>query len=96
MRRPRRSRRSQRARRFPATFFADDLWPRPGVVALVLVLTPLVTVAAAVASLRRLDISPLGVSRRAPVGQPSALRIAPLVLALPLFALAMWTASHGE
>jgi len=77
-------------------FFADDLWPRPGVVALVLVLTPLVTMTAAVASLRRLDISPLGVSRRAPVGQPSALRIAPLVLALPLFALAMWTASHGE
>ncbi|MGH9290008.1 MAG: FtsX-like permease family protein [Acidimicrobiales bacterium] len=77
-------------------FFADDLWPRPGVVALVLVLTPLVTMTAAVASLRRLDISPLGVSRRAPVGQPSALRIAPLVLALPLFALAMRTASHGE
>ena len=70
-------------------FFAEDVWPRPAVVALVLVLTPLVTLAAAVASLRRLDISPLGVSRRAPVRQPSALRIAPLVIALPLFAFAI-------
>ncbi|HEY6416059.1 MAG TPA: FtsX-like permease family protein, partial [Acidimicrobiales bacterium] len=67
--------------------------PRPGVVALVLVLTPRVTMTAAVASLRRLDISPLGVSRRAPVGQPSALRIAPLVIALPLFAFAL---THDE
>jgi hypothetical protein len=70
-------------------FFAEDLWPRPAVVALVLGLTPFVTMAAAAASLRRLDISPLGVSRRAPVGQPSALRIAPLVIALPVFAFAI-------
>jgi hypothetical protein len=77
-------------------FFAEDVWPRPGVGALVLLVTPLVTMTAAVASLRRLDISPLGVSRRAPVGQPSALRIVPLVLGLPLFALAMWTSRDAE
>jgi hypothetical protein len=74
-------------------FFAEDMWPRPAVVVLVLVLTPLVTLAAAVASLRRLDISPLGVSRRAPVGQPSPLRIAPLIVAVPLFAFAI---THDE
>ena len=60
--------------------FVADVQVPPTLLWVVLVAVPLLAVVAAMASLRRLQISPLGVARRATRPRPTAWRLAPLGL----------------
>jgi MFS family permease len=73
------------------SFVADVRVP---IVLLVLILlaVPLVAVASALASLRRLQISPLGVARRSERSSPTARRLVPLVVGSFGFAVSLWFA----
>jgi hypothetical protein len=66
-------------------FFADDVTPTALGYAVVGVGVPVVAVAAALWSLRRVRVSPLGVSRRVTPPAPSAWRIVPLLAGVGLF-----------
>ena len=68
------------------TWFPDAIAPDPVQAALVVAAVPVVGVAAAVVSLRRMSISPLGVARRAGTKPPGRWRAVPIVLALVAFA----------
>ena len=68
------------------TWFADAIAPDPVQAALVVAAVPVVGVAAAVVSLRRMSISPLGVARRTGTKPPGRWRAVPIVLALLAFA----------
>ena len=67
------------------TWFVDAIAPPVVPAALVLLAVPVVGVAAAVISLRRMSISPLGVARRVRAGPPGRWRILPVVIALVAF-----------
>jgi hypothetical protein len=72
-----------------ARYFADEVTPTaPGYV-LVLVGVPVASAIGALLSLRRVAISPLGVSRRVTPPPPTAWRIAPLTAGIVLFALGL-------
>ncbi|MDD9371368.1 MAG: hypothetical protein PV358_14710 [Acidimicrobiales bacterium] len=58
--------------------FVDDVQVAPALLALILLAIPALAVVAAMASLRRLQISPLGVARRAVRARPTARRLLPL------------------
>lgn len=70
-----------------ARYFANEVTPAIGGYLLVLVGVPAASAIAALVSLNRVRISPLGVTRRATPPPPTAWRSAPLVLGLVLFAL---------
>ncbi len=59
--------------------FPADLSPPLWQVATVLLATPVLAAAAALGSMRRVVVTPLGVQRRRPPGKPSARRLIPLV-----------------
>ncbi|HEY8729275.1 MAG TPA: FtsX-like permease family protein, partial [Acidothermaceae bacterium] len=79
-------------------WFASDLSPGAPALAIVCIAVPLAAGLAAVASLRRVRLSPLGVSRRATPPPPTRARLIPLglgLLVLAVFALAGRTYSRG-
>jgi hypothetical protein len=77
-----------------ARYFADEVTPTaPGYV-LVLVGVPVASAIGALLSLRRVRISPLGVSRRVTPPPPTAWRIAPLAAGIVLFALGQASTSQ--
>ncbi|MEU3649818.1 FtsX-like permease family protein [Lentzea sp. NPDC034063] len=61
----------------------------------VLVLVPLLAVVVSVLSLRRVDIGPLGILRRAASKPPTAVRVLPLVIGLGGLFLVTYTSSAG-
>jgi hypothetical protein len=74
-----------------ARYFADDVTPTTAGYLIVLVGVPIAAAIAALISLERIRISPLGVSRRVTPPPPSAWRIAPLVAGIVLFLLGIAT-----
>jgi hypothetical protein len=70
-----------------ARYFADEVTPTATGYLLVLIGVPAASAIAALVSLRRVRISPLGVSRRVTPPRPTAWRIAPLVAGIVLFGL---------
>ena len=69
--------------------FPADLSPPLWQVGLIFVATPVLAAAAALGSMRRVVVTPLGVRRRQPPGTPSARRLIPLVLSWVELALAV-------
>jgi len=72
-----------------AHYFAADVTPPAWGYALMLGAVPAAAAVAALLSLRRVRISPLGVARRVTPAAPSAWRMLPLLAGLGLFALGM-------
>ncbi len=70
-----------------ARYFADEVTPTAAGYLLVLVGVPAASAVAALVSLRRVRISPLGVSRRVTPPGPTAWRIVPLIFGIVLFIL---------
>ncbi|GAA4526939.1 FtsX-like permease family protein [Nonomuraea ferruginea] len=68
-------------------WFAADLWPHPLVLAGALVAVPLLVGLSAVAGLRRVVVSPLGVARRQTPPGMRALRVLALLVVLAAFPL---------
>ena len=80
------------------TWFTNDLSPGPLALAMVWAGVPLAAGVTAVAALRRVRLSPLGVTRRVTPPPPKPSRLVPLglgLLILALFALAGHTYSRG-
>jgi hypothetical protein len=73
--------------------FPSDLTVPLWQVAALAVATPLLAAAAALMSMRRVIVTPLGVRRRRPPGRPSALRLVPLALA---WAELVWAVNVGD
>jgi hypothetical protein len=69
--------------------FPADLSPPLWQVGLIVVATPVLAAAAALGSMRRVVVTPLGVRRRQSPGAPSARRLIPLVLSWAELALAV-------
>lgn len=80
------------------TWFPDAIAPDPVQAALVVAAVPIVGVAAAVVSLRRMSISPLGVARRVSAGPPGRRRALPVVLAILALvgSFGLGTVGYGE
>ena len=76
-----------------ARYFADEVTPTAAGYVIVLIGVPIAAAIAALISLHRVRISPLGVSRRVTPPPPSAWRIAPLAAGVVLFLLGMATTS---
>jgi hypothetical protein len=79
-----------------STFFLSDLRLSLGVAALVALGVPALGVSAALVSLRRVQISPLGVTRRAAAGQPTWRRLILLVLGLTAFAATLPALTNAQ
>ncbi|MER5321658.1 FtsX-like permease family protein [Streptosporangium roseum] len=69
-----------------ARFFPELITPRPWQYAAVLACVPVIAACAALWSLRRVRISPLGAARKAAPPPPRAWRVVPLLAGLGLFA----------
>lgn len=76
--------------------FASDVYPAAWQLILVAVGVPAGAVAASYLSLRRVKISPLGVSRKTTPPTPRAIRLLPLVLGAALFTVAVFVAPSDE
>lgn len=72
-----------------ARYFADEVTPTAAGYVAVLIGVPAASAIASLMSLRRVRISPLGVSRRVTPPAPAAWRIAPLLLGIALFILGL-------
>jgi hypothetical protein len=77
--------------------FVSDLHVPPGLLAAVLVGVPALAVGAAMLSLRRLQVSPLGVARRVPRAHPTVRRLLPVVAGAAgfVFCLVFSQNQHG-
>jgi len=75
-------------------YFESDLTPTLAGYLAMLVGVPLAAAVAAVFSLRRVQISPLGVSRRATPKPPTLWRLVPLALGIAAFAYGLSVTSH--
>jgi hypothetical protein len=69
--------------------FVADVRVAPALLGLILVAIPVLAVAAAMVSLRRLQVSPLGVARRAPRPRPTVRRLLPLAAGTAGFVVAL-------
>jgi hypothetical protein len=76
--------------------FVADVRVPPVLLVALLVAVPLVAAVAAMASLRRLQISPLGVARRAERPRPTARRLLPIVFGSVAFVASLWFALSAE
>jgi MFS family permease len=76
--------------------FVEDVRIPPALLVAVLLLVPMLAVAASMVSLRRLQISPLGVARRSVRPRPTARRLVPLVVGGIGFVLAVAVGVHGR
>jgi hypothetical protein len=75
--------------------FVDDVQVAPWLLALILVAIPALAAGASMVSLRRLQISPLGVARRAERARPTARRLVPLVVGSAGFVVSLAAAVRG-
>jgi len=75
-------------------YFASDVTPTILGYAAILLLVPMASAAAALISLRRVRISPLGVSRKATPPAPKAWRALPLLTGIGLFVLGVAMTTH--
>ena len=73
--------------------FVDDVRVAPVLLAVILVAIPTLAVVAATVSLRRLQISPLGVARRAVRPRPTVRRLVPLLVGTAGFAASLAAAA---
>ncbi|MCU1487402.1 MAG: putative rane protein [Actinomycetia bacterium] len=76
--------------------FVEDVHVITPVLVAIVVAIPVLAVVAAMVSLRRLQISPLGVARRVPRPQPTVRRLIPLVVGGIGFVFAVAFGSHGR
>jgi hypothetical protein len=79
---------------FGTPYFESDVTPTIGGYLAILVIVPVAAAVAALASLRRVQISPLGVSRRAKPKPPTAWRLVTLVIGLGLYVYGLSTTSY--
>ena len=79
---------------FGTPYFESDVTPTLGGYLAILVLVPAAAAVAALVSLRRVQISPLGVSRRAKPKPPSAWRLVTLVVGLGLYVYGLSTTTY--
>lgn len=78
-------------------FFDYTITPTAAGFAAALIAVPAAAAAASLISLRRVQVSPLGVSRRATPPPPRAWRVIPLGVGVPLFVVPLLlTAGHGN
>jgi FtsX-like permease family len=77
-------------------FYTADLRPFPVWTVVVVLGVPALSVVAAIVSLRRVNISPLGVTRAAQPSRPTARRLIPVVVGLVLLAVAFSGARTGS
>ena len=75
--------------------FVDDVGVAPVLLAVILVAIPMLAVVAAAVSLRRLQISPLGVARRAVRPRPTVRRLVPLLVGTAGFAASLAIAANN-
>ena len=75
-------------------YFADTVNPTVWAYVAILVGVPLVAAAAALISLRRVQVSPLGVSRRATPRPPTAWRLTTLVIGVALYIFGLAATTH--
>ena len=75
-------------------YFAATVNPTAWAYAAILVGVPLVAAAAALISLRRVQVSPLGVSRRATPKPPTAWRLTTLVIGVALYIVGLAATTH--
>jgi hypothetical protein len=75
-------------------YFGSQITPTAWGYLAMLVGVPLAAAVAALLSLRRVQVSPLGVSRRATPKQPTVWRLAPLVLGLALYLYGLSKTGH--
>ena len=68
-----------------ARFFPQYVTPTLGGYVAMLILVPVASASASLLSLRRVRVTPLGVARKATPRPPSALRLLPLAVGIPLF-----------
>ena len=76
--------------------FASDMWPSVWEFVLIAVGIPVSAVVASFLSLRRVNISPLGVSRRTTPPAPRATGLWPLLVGIALFTVAVLIASSED
>ena len=79
-----------------AKYFSDEVTPTAAGYLIVLIGVPAASAIAALLALRRIRISPLGVSRRVTPPPPSAWRVAPLVAGLVLFMFGVASTNHNH
>jgi len=79
---------------FGTPYFESDVTPTIGGYLAILVIVPVAASVAALASLRRVQISPLGVSRRAKPKPPTAWRLVTLVIGLGLYVYGLSTTTY--
>jgi len=79
---------------FGTPYFESDVTPTIGGYLAILVIVPVAAAVAALASLRRVQISPLGVSRRAKPKPPTAWRLVTLVIGLGLYVYGLSTTTY--
>ena len=79
---------------FGTPYFESDVTPTLGGYLAILVLVPAAAALAALISLRRVQISPLGVSRRAKPKPPTAWRLVTLVIGLGLYVYGLSTTTY--
>jgi hypothetical protein len=79
---------------FGTPYFESDVTPTAGGYLAVLVLVPAAAALAALMSLRRVQISPLGVSRRATPKPPTAWRLVTLAIGLGLYLYGLSTTTY--
>jgi hypothetical protein len=79
---------------FGTPYFESDITPTLGGYLAILVIVPLAAAVAALVSLRRVQISPLGVSRRAKPKPPTAWRLVTLVIGLGLYLYGLSTTTY--
>ena len=72
-----------------ARYFANDVTPTASGYVVVLIAVPLASAIASLLSLRRVRISPLGVSRRTTPPAPKVWRLVPLLLGIALFVVGL-------
>jgi hypothetical protein len=79
-----------------ARYFSDQVTPTAAGYLLVLIGVPAASAIAALAALRRVRISPLGVSRRVTPPAPRAWRVVPLAVGLVLFVVGLVDTTHQK
>ena len=81
---------------FGTPYFESDVTPTRGGYVTILVLVPAAAALAALVSLRRVQISPLGVARRAKPKPPTAWRLVTLVIGLGLYVYGLSKTTHNS
>jgi FtsX-like permease family len=81
---------------FGTPYFESDVTPTLGGYLAILVIVPAAAALAALVSLRRVQISPFGVSRRAKPKPPTPWRLVVLAIGLGLYVYGLWNTTHDS